>query len=412
MPKGMERELPERELLLVCDWNMEGSPADGKRVAGKRVAAAKPVERLGERLLNGVSQRFFAVLRPQFSRRTLLRLLRSLDRRQLSSVAARPFPHESWPTTVGRVQLDSPLILAAGLLKGNKYPTDTEALDAVRRGKNILAGWRSLPAMVGAAEMGSFTPSARMGHSGRVLWRDVPRQSLYNRMGLCNPGAKAAAKFLARNARDLPRVYGISIAADPNDREIEERCEKLASAVSEFVEAGLRPTWMTLNLSCPNTAGGRSGGDGACIETPEGARRAGEAVYSVLSDDVPLWAKVSPEMPEAAYEELAHALADARVEAVVATNTLQRTAPGSQVAAGLGGRALRDAALAAVAALSPACKQRGMALVGCGGVFNGSDLVKYLDNGASAVQYCSVLVHRGPLSPAFIIREARNQQIP
>lgn len=379
-----------------------------------------------QRFLNGAIRRSFTALPPRLphramlrlrshsphsptpplsaepSHRAMLRLLRPLDRRPLAKVAARLSPHVAWPTSVGRVRLESPLILAPGLIKGNGYPTDAKAMDAVRRGRKILSGWRSLPALLGAVEMGSFTPSARLGNSGRTLWRDTPGQSLYNRVGLRNPGAKAAARFLGKHADDLPAVYGISIAADPTDRSMPERLQKLSAAAGEFVEAGLRPAWMTLNLSCPNTEDSLPN-----LETPDAAGQACEAVRAALPPEVSLWAKLSPEHTEDAYAELAAALSNAGVEAVVAVNTLRRRVPGADMEAGLGGRALREEALRAVKVLSAACKGSSMQVVGCGGVSEGADLCNLLEAGASAVQYLSALVFRGPLAPVLIASEAQ-----
>ena len=366
-----------------------------------RKAAALPHPPL-ERLLNGLLRHSLTALPPELAHRTLPRLLRRLDHPLPATAAARLFPHETWPASVGRVRLNSPLILAAGLLKGDGYSTDAEALDEVRRGRNILAGWRSLPKFLGPVEMGSFTPPARLANAGRTLWRDTPGRSLFNRVGLRNPGAKAAARFLGKHAEELPDVYGISIAADPADRSMPERLRKLSGAAGEFIEAGLRPAWMTLNLSCPNTE--RSLPD---LETHEAAGAACEAVKAALPAELPLWAKLGPELDEDAYSELATALSEAGVEAVVAVNTLKRRAPGTSLEAGLGGSALREEALRAVSVLSDACEGSAMQVVGCGGVSEGADLCAFLDAGASAVQYWSTLVFRGPLSPAFIAREAQ-----
>ena len=361
-----------------------------------------------QRLLNGAIWRSLIALPVETTHKVGLHLLRCLDRlnrRSLAKVAACLSPHAAhaaWPTSVGRVQLESPLILAAALLKGDGFSTDAEAMDAVGRGRNILAGWRSLPAFLGAVEMGSFTPSARVGNSGRILWRDIPGRSLYNRVGLRNPGAKAAARFLGQRADELPAVYGISIAADPADRSMPERLQKLSDAAGEFVEAGLRPAWMTLNLSCPNTEDSLPS-----LETPEAAGQACEVVRAALPSEVPLWAKLSPQLAEDAYAELAAALSSAGVEAVVAVNTIRRRVPGADVEAGLGGRALREEALQAVKVLSAACEGSSMQVVGCGGVSEGADLCAFLEAGASAVQYWSALVFRGPLAPVLIASEAR-----
>ena len=126
-------------------------------------------------------------------------------------------------------------------------------MDAVGRGRNIIPGWRSVPALAGAVEMGSFTPAPRLGNPGTVLWRDAEHRTLYNRIGLRNPGARAAAAFLGERLTELPATYGISLATDPDETDLQQKCEGIAEAAKHFMSAGLRPSWVTVNLSCPNT---------------------------------------------------------------------------------------------------------------------------------------------------------------
>ena len=111
-----------------------------------------------------------------------------LDRRSvLCRVVDRYRSRSVLSTRVGRVVLDSPLILAAGLVKGEGFATERAALQAVAEGRNIIPGWRSVPALLGPVEMGSFTPQPRLGNSGQVLWRDTGGRNLLNRVGLRNP---------------------------------------------------------------------------------------------------------------------------------------------------------------------------------------------------------------------------------
>src|SRR5512145_2087372 len=102
------------------------------------------------------------------------------------------------PVQVGGVILPHPLILAAGLVKGEGFATEAEALAAVTSGHNIIPGWRSILRLVGLVEFGSFTRYPRLGNPGIVVWRDEPNHSTQNRVGLRNPGAVAAAAFLSQ----------------------------------------------------------------------------------------------------------------------------------------------------------------------------------------------------------------------
>ena len=361
--------------------------------------------------------------------------------------------------------MESPLILAAGLVKGDGFATEAEAMDAVKQGRNIIPGWRSVPALVGAVEMGSFTPAPRLGNSGTVLWRDAENRTLYNRIGLLNPGARAAAAFLGERLAELPATYGISLAADPDETDLQQKCESIAEAAKHFMSAGLRPSWVTVNLSCPNTEPTwRTGLTGntkpasrtdlagetnpatqtanapahqaavnpaiqTATEPPDHAKAICAAVKQELLAEIPLWAKVGPDLPEAAYQELAQALAEAGAKAIVAVNTATRQVPQSsnqKAQAGMGGASLRPEALRAVSALAAATHLSAadlespsattqtppLDIIGCGGILNGSDLQAFQNAGAKAAQYWSALVFRGPNAPTLIAREAQSRDAP
>ena len=460
-------------------------------------------------LFNRVAARHFLRKSPERAHESALRHLRFLDKhsRLLAALAGR-FPKESWPVEAGGVQLANPLILAAGLVKGDGFATEAEAMDAVGRGRNIIPGWRSVPALVGAVEMGSFTPEPRMGNPGTVLWRDAEHRTLYNRIGLRNPGARAAAVFLGERLAELPATYGISLASDPDEADLQQKCEGIAEAAKHFMSAGLRPSWVTVNLSCPNTdpswrtglasntkptsrtdlAGEtnpatqtanapahqatinpaiQSANEPAhqattnpaiptATEPPDHAKAICAAVKQELPAEIPLWAKVGPDLPDAAYQELAQALAEAGAKAIVAVNTATRQVPQSssqeaqgssertqasseqlsgddaatsktlqssatETQAGMGGASLRPEALRAVSALAAATQLSAadpespsatpqnppLDIIGCGGILNGSNLQAFQNAGAKAAQYWSALVFRGPNAPTLIARESK-----
>ena len=430
-------------------------------------------------LLNRTATRHFLRKSPERAHALALRHLRFLDKhpRLLAALASR-LPKESWPVEAGGVQLGSPLILAAGLVKGDGFASEAEAMTAVGRGRNIIPGWRSVPALVGAVEMGSFTPAPRLGNTGTVLWRDAEHRTLYNRIGLRNPGARAAAAFLSERQADLPAIYGISLATDPDETDLQQKCESIAEAVKHFISAGLRPSWVTVNLSCPNTdptwGTGLAGNTDPASRTDLAANTkpasridlAGEtnpatwanpadqianapahqtktnpaiqtateppdhtkaicvAVKQELPAEIPLWAKVGPDLPEAAYQELAQALAEAGAKAIVAVNTATRQVPQSsnqEAQAGMGGASLLPEALRAVSALaaathlsaadpeSPSATPQNppLDIIGCGGILNGSDLQAFQNAGAKAAQYWSSLVFRGPKALTLIARESK-----
>jgi len=302
------------------------------------------------------------------------------------------------PTQIGSVTLQNPMILAAGFVKGKGFESEAEALAAVEHGENIIMGWRTMPALVGAVEFGSFTRYPRMGNTGRVIWRDADTYSTQNRIGLKNPGAMAAARFLAKHPPQAP--YGINIAVSPGVDNPKQEAVEIVEAAQVFLDQGIRPNWFTLNLSCPNTEDDPLGN-----QSEAKAERLTAALQPVLNG-IPLWVKVSPCLSEVQYEKLMLAFAKNGIQAVIATNTLgQPTPEDSQIMAGVGGGALHEHAVAATHALQAAAQQHQLPIqvIGCGGVLDGNS---YRAFGTSVNQYWGALIYRGIAAPSIILQEA------
>jgi dihydroorotate dehydrogenase len=302
--------------------------------------------------------------------------------------------------TAGGVTLASPLILAAGLVKGEGFESETAALEAVRRGRNIIPGWRCLPRLVGLVEFGSFTRWPRLGNSGTVVWRDVPARSIQNRVGLRNPGAAAAATFLDAHRRKLPAQFGINVAVSPGVDDPAQQTEEVLAALSAFREHRIYPTWFTLNLSCPNTEDDPRGHQTAaearqiCGAVVDALRSAGQETKSVI----PLWVKVGPDLGDEQYCALMEVFQETGVRAVVATNTLPMPSPDDPgMTAGVSGGQLhrRTVEIAALLMQEKLAQGYEVDVVGCGGVQDSATYRDFVGLEIVIVQYWTALVYRG-----------------
>jgi dihydroorotate dehydrogenase len=350
----------------------------------------------------------------QDSHRQILHILARLDASPLLCALLARIHQATFDrieTFVGGLKLEYPSILAAGMVKGDGFQSEAEALDAVHNGKNIIPGWRSLPRLVGLVEFGSFTRYPRMGNPGTVIWRDEKTRSTQNRVGLKNPGAAAAAAFLAKHRQDLPRQFGINIAVSPGVDDLEQQRTEVLEAAGAFFDQQLRPTWLTLNISCPNTEDDLQG-----RQTETLAQELCGTLVDYIREQqltIPLWVKVSPGLAAEQYRILMRVFHQIGVSAVIATNTLGQPAPGNpQVIAGVGGGVLHQSALETVRTLAAEKALEGYALdvIGCGGVLDGQSYQDFLDCGVRAVQYWSALVYRGPLAPAIIQNELKHDR--
>ncbi len=243
--------------------------------------------------------------------------------------AARSLTQPLTTVQVGGVTLESPVMLAAGLVKGDGFATEQAALDAVDSGWNIIPGWRSVPRLVGVVEFGSFTRWPRQGNPGTVVWRDVPARSTQNRIGLRNPGVRAAAAFLGAHQDALPRQFGINLAVSPGVSDPDQQTGEVLESLAMFLGSAITPSWFTLNLSCPNTEDDPRG-----HQTAEDARQiCGAAVGALaraadqIGRAIPLWVKLGPDLSDTQYHALVEVFAETGVSAVVATNTLGQPYP-------------------------------------------------------------------------------------
>jgi dihydroorotate dehydrogenase len=360
---------------------------------------------LNDRLYRAMTRLLFRVS-AQEAHEKLLRLVQFADSSSLLCAIAAAihrfsFHHQS--VMAGAVQVDQAPILAAGFVKGYGYPSEQEACQAVERGENIIPGWKSIPALLGLVEFGSFTRYPRPGNAGTVLWRNPQTHSTQNRIGLKNPGVLAAARFLSNNRSHLPARYGINIAISPglNDISLEE--QDVAEAITIVLNHGLLPSWLTLNLSCPNTEDDPSGN-----QTDHKTRRLCQVALAALQGSgIPLWVKIGPDLSDQQVHILMNVFTELGVSAVVATNTIGMPTPDGTQTAGVAGGSLHPHSVSTVRALRQAQKDQNSSvdIIACGGIIDGKSWLDFKALGISAFQYYSALIYRGPLAPAIIESE-------
>ena len=335
--------------------------------------------------------------------------LRVLDRVPLScrlAGASRASMTPARRIEVGGVSLSQALVLAAGLVKGDGFPSEDDAVRAVQSRRNVMPGWRFVPALTGPVEFGSFTRFPRMGNAGTVVWRHERSRSLQNRVGLKNPGGRAAAMFLGMHKENLPSEYGINIALSPGVHDIDQQEREVIESLEFFLDEAVIPAWFTLNLSCPNTEDDPLG-----YQLEAETRRLCGAFINCLAQrsvEIPLWVKISPGLAAEQYHALVRIFRDVGVKAVVATNTLPKPSPDDhEQIAGLGGGDLFESALDAVKHLREEIVRANapIDIVACGGILDGATFQAYRDLGVKAAQYWSALVFRGPLAAALIESE-------
>jgi dihydroorotate dehydrogenase (NAD+) catalytic subunit len=229
----------------------------------------------------------------------------------------------------------------------------------------------------------TVTPLPREGNAPvRIVETEV---GMLNSIGLANPGID---RFVTRNLPQL-RKLGVPVWVSVGGFEADDYAD-ICSRLDDHAEVGA----IELNVSCPN------------VETP------GESTTQIVSaarlaTRKPLWAKLSPAVPDIA--EVARAAQAAGADGLSLVNTIRglqldpRTLrpalrPGQ---GGLSGPALKPIALAAVATCYQATE---MPIVGMGGVQSGLDALELIAAGARHVALGTILF-ADPDAPARVRAE-------
>jgi dihydroorotate dehydrogenase (NAD+) catalytic subunit len=229
----------------------------------------------------------------------------------------------------------------------------------------------------------TVTPLPRDGNTPvRIAETDV---GMLNSIGLANPGID---RFLTRS---LPRLeqLGVPLWVSVGGFETDDYAE-LCSRLDDYASVSA----IELNVSCPN------------VEAP--AESATQIVAAArLATRKPLWAKLSPAVPDIG--EVAKAAQAAGADGLSLVNTIRglKLDPGTLRPAlgpgqgGLSGPALKPIALAAVATCY---RVTAMPIVGMGGIGTGLDALEFVAAGAQHVAVGTTLF-ADPDAPARIRME-------
>ena len=262
-------------------------------------------------------------------------------------------------TRLAGLKLDSPLILASGIL----------GISGKMLGRVAKEG-------VGAVVTKSFGTIARDGYPGPVMTEVAG--GFLNSLGLPNPGAAAMVDEIIEAKRAgkpvFASIYGF------NENEYREAASFAGDAGANALE---------LNISCPHVeeVGVEIG------QNPDLVAAVTKAAKSSFRG--PVIVKLSPNV--SSITEISAAAAKAGADALTAINTVKAMAIDIEAKrpilggtfGGLSGPALKPIALRCVYEIY---EKVSLPIIGCGGIAGWEDIVEFLLAGASAVQVGSALV--------------------
>ena len=250
----------------------------------------------------------------------------------------------------------------------------------------------------GFVEIGGVTPRPQQGNPRPRVFRLPEDDAVINRLGFPNDGADVVQRRLHRRGRPAAG-FGINLASNADS----------ADPAADFVDLARRfahdADYLTLDISCPNTANGLVFLDPARLA--DLLTRLAEIDWGASRPA--LVAKLSPDVDDALVERLVTTLLDARIDGIaIANTTRERPADlhdaNALEAGGLSGRPLFAASTAMLARVRELTGER-VTLIGIGGIASGADAYAKIRAGATAVQLYTALIYEGTALVTAIKRE-------
>ncbi len=315
-------------------------------------------------IVESAGLKLLRLLNPEFSHNVAIK---ALNLGLVPKPKTRVF--ENLKTSVGGLELDSPIGLAAG------FDKNAEAVDPL-----LKCGF-------GFVEVGAVTPERQPGNPKPRLFRLPKDKAVINRFGFNNLGMHIVSARLAK--RSEKGIVGVNLGANKDSDDRIKDYVKVLKCCGPFVD------FATVNVSSPNTENLRNLQEKSSLNN---------LLYQVMSsrenlkNKVPIFLKIAPDLSLNQIDDISEIALKMQIDAVVATNTtLDHQGLKSYVKnkqGGLSGRPLFSKSTWVLANLSRRLEKR-VPLIGVGGIASAQDAYIKLLAGASAVQLYTGLVYNG-----------------
>lgn len=275
---------------------------------------------------------------------------------------------------IAGLKLPNPIGLAAGFDKNAEVP------DAMLR-----AGF-------GFVECGTVTPLPQPGNPRPRVFRLVNDEAVINRLGFNNAGLSAYVNRLRARSSN-PGIVGANIGANKDSQ------DKVADYVTGLRRVWLHCSYVTVNISSPNTPGLRSLQTRAALEELLGALAEARSIQTAAHGAKPLFLKVAPDLDAAEIQAIAEVSIAQGVDALIVSNTtIERpdtlTSTAKSQTGGLSGRPLFEISTRILKEMAQAV-DGAMPLIGVGGISSAADAIAKLEAGATAIQLYTGLTYHG-----------------
>ena len=247
----------------------------------------------------------------------------------------------------------------------------------------------------GFVEVGTVTPRPQPGNSKPRIFRLPAANAVINRLGFNNKGVDYLVSQV--QAANFKGVLGINIGKNKDTPEENAKDDYLHCMRKVYDLA----TYITVNISSPNTPGLRSLQYGAALDELLSSLKIEQKILAEkFGKYIPLAVKIAPDLSADEIKSIAQSLIENEIDGVIATNTtLSREGVESLQFAdeqgGLSGQPVKNKSTQVIKLLSEALDNK-LPIIGVGGVASSSDANEKLRAGASLVQVYTGFIYQGP----------------
>ncbi len=241
----------------------------------------------------------------------------------------------------------------------------------------------------GFVEIGTVTPKRQLGNPKPRVFRLEKDKALINRLGFNNHGSEIISKRISYN---LPSGFlGINIG--PN-KDTKDKKEDYFLCLSRLYT---NASYLTINISSPNTTGLRDFHDQNELETLLKGINKIKKDKNILK---PIAVKLSPDINENEISKIIEVVYRYKIEGIIISNTTDRNRETlndfqKSEAGGLSGKPLKDLSTNLIRKFFRETKGK-IQIIGVGGVDSGLSAFEKISAGADAIQLYTGMVYRGP----------------
>ena len=249
----------------------------------------------------------------------------------------------------------------------------------------------------GFTEVGSITSNPCDGNPKPRLWRLPESKSIIVNYGLNNDGVEVISKklFKDRNKWEIPVGINVAKTNSLETNDIRNGIDDYINGIRFFLDIG---DYLTINISCPNTSGGRPFVDSDSLNL---------LLREVNGLDIrkPIFLKMPPDLSFDQVDKIIELAEQYNITGFICSNlTKDRNNSKiileelNKVPEGVGGISGKPAEEMTNNLISYVYKKTNgkKIIIGCGGIFSAEDAYKKIKLGASLLQLITGMIFEGP----------------